>query len=341
MRMVPAKRSEKAKAEGFNPQAGDFTLYEALRGHAFLHGLEESHVATLAGIAEPVRFRDRELILAEKQRSLGFFLLLSGSVSIELNKGHYVVRIQSLGPGDAFGWSAVLDHHDTLFDVRASDPCTALRLDGAALGAVLKEDPALAAELLRRTLRVVAGRVQATETRLGELCGVRMTQPERRVVPIVSRERELNKLIEICLDGELGYRTAAEHLHSAKLRIMLTDQAIRRAQFAGELRAEVERLGGKPSHSGSVAASLHRGWISLKSAISGADAKAIIAACQTGEDAARASYVAVLKSPALPGQTRSVIEAQRAAIDQSRALLQQIDEELSSGAQFLDAELGG
>ena len=33
----------------------------------------------------------------------------------------YTVSIQALGPGEAFGWSSLLDHHDTLFQVRARE----------------------------------------------------------------------------------------------------------------------------------------------------------------------------------------------------------------------------
>jgi len=133
----------------------------------------------------------------------------------------------------------------------------------------------------------------------------------------------LNKLIEVCLDGELGYRTAAAHLHDEKIRIILTDYAIRRAQFAEELRAEVERTGGHPHDSGSVAASLHRGWIALKSAASGGDAKAIIIACETGEDAALASYISAAHME-LPAATRSMVDHQRQAIEEARHRLRDL-----------------
>ena len=39
---------------------------------------------------------------------------------------------------------------------------------------MLNEDPEFAAEMLRRALKLVAGRVLATEVRLAELCGVRI-----------------------------------------------------------------------------------------------------------------------------------------------------------------------
>jgi hypothetical protein len=61
-----------------------------------------------------------------------------------------------------------------LFQVRAREQSKALCLDGSKLSVALQDDPVLASELLRRTLKLVAGRVQATEAKLGELCGIRM-----------------------------------------------------------------------------------------------------------------------------------------------------------------------
>lgn len=311
-------------------------VISALRQHAFLSGLEGSQLEALARIAEPVQFGEQELVLSARQRSRDFYLVVSGSFSIELNNKHYAVRIQSLGPGHAFGWSALLEEHDTLFDVRSREHCTALRLEGDRLMNLLREDPPLAAEILGRTLHLVAGRVHATEARLGELCGVRMRVTGQRAADATIQS--LNRLIEICLDGELGYRTAAQHLQSSALRIILTDHAFRRAQFAEELRVEVERLGGSPSNSGSLAASLHRSWIALKSAISGGSPEAIIAACETGEDSADASYQAAMNSGNLPAETRSMIEAQSRAVAQARDWLRQIHRELESGDCFRQAE---
>lgn len=147
----------------------------------------------------------------------------------------------------------------------------------------------------------------------------------------------LNKLIEVCLDGELGYRTAAAHIQNTKLHIVLSDNAIRRAEFAKELRAEVERLGANPSQAGSVAASLHRGWIALKSAASHGGPKGIIEACQTGEDSAFDAYVAAIKSD-LPPATRSLVEAQWRTIDQARQQLRHIHAEIAAGKIYAETD---
>lgn len=120
---------------------------------------------------------------------------------------------------------------------------------------------------------------------------------------------QLNQLIETSKDGELGYRTAAEHVHNTQLQTVFRDYSKERAQFGLQLKAEVERLGGSPSDSGSISAALHRGWIDVKSALSGGDGSAIIAACETGDDAAVAAYQRVIDTD-ISGQTRTLIDRQ-------------------------------
>ena len=151
---------------------GYMTLYDTLKTHAFVAGLTGAQICRLAEIAREANFEENELILKEGQQSKHFYLLLRGSVCVEARARSYTVCVQALNPGEAFGWSALLDHHDTLFGVHARERSAALCFDAEDLLAVLKQDPELAAEIYRRALALVAGRVQATETRLAEFCGM-------------------------------------------------------------------------------------------------------------------------------------------------------------------------
>lgn len=147
---------------------------EALHRHAFCQGLSERQLASLAGLAGVVTFPENEVILEEGQRSADFYLLLSGSVTVELRTPQYAISVQALEPGNVFGWSSLLNDQDTLFRVRAREATTVLRMDGAALQALCRQDSALGFEILSRALKVVAGRVRATEKRFAEMCGVRV-----------------------------------------------------------------------------------------------------------------------------------------------------------------------
>ncbi len=119
----------------------------------------------------------------------------------------------------------------------------------------------------------------------------------------------LNNLIETCKDGENGFRTAADGVKNAELKTLFTTYSQQRAKFAAELQGEVRGLGGDPEKTGSVAASLHRGWINIKSAVTGEDEAAVIAECERGEDSAKANYEEALKED-LPANIKSTIERQ-------------------------------
>jgi CRP-like cAMP-binding protein len=147
---------------------------QVLREHAFTEGLTEPQIECLAGIAHQASFEEDELVLVDGMRSTSFFLLLTGSVVVELRTPQYVVTVQALSPGDVFGWSALLEDQDTLFQVRAREATTALEINGAALKAYCMEDPTLGAAFFHRILRVVAGRVKATEVRFAEMCGIKV-----------------------------------------------------------------------------------------------------------------------------------------------------------------------
>lgn len=150
------------------------TLEPKIRQHAFAAGLAEEQTAVLARLAHEVSFAEDEVILLDGQRSKAFYLLCSGSVAVELRTPHYVVCVEALGPGQVFGWSALLEDQDTLFQVRARERTHALRIEGHALQEACKADPALASAVLQRILQVVAGRVKATEIRFAEMCGVKV-----------------------------------------------------------------------------------------------------------------------------------------------------------------------
>ena len=110
-------------------------LLDTLSHHSFLAGLTDEQLDTLGTLAREVSFEENELVLTTGQQSKVFYLLLTGSVCIEARSLAYTMSIQALGPGEAFGWSSLLNHHDTLFQVRARERSTALCLNGDGLDA--------------------------------------------------------------------------------------------------------------------------------------------------------------------------------------------------------------
>jgi uncharacterized protein (TIGR02284 family) len=133
----------------------------------------------------------------------------------------------------------------------------------------------------------------------------------------------LNNLIETVKDGQNGFQTAAEGIKDPKVKAAFLEYSRQRAQMARELQDEVRGLGGDPEKAGSVAASLHRGWINIKSTVTGKDEHAIIAEAERGEDVAKAEFEKALKEP-LPAQVLALVQRQaglvREAHDRVRAM---------------------
>ncbi len=121
----------------------------------------------------------------------------------------------------------------------------------------------------------------------------------------------LNKLIETCLDGQEGFRLAAESITDDEdLKGFLFSASLQRSKFAGELQNQVIELGEPdPTHTNTVTSKLHRGWVNLKSAITGHDNHAILAECERGEDSAVAAYRTALNSE-LPSTLSEIVSRQ-------------------------------
>ena len=81
------------------------------------------------------------------------------------------------------------------------------------------------------------------------------------------------------------------------------------ATGATELQQLVTRLGGRPENRGSVAGTVHRGWVNLKAAVAGRDDLAILEECERGEDVAKAHYGKALETT-LPDDIRQVVKRQ-------------------------------
>ena len=137
----------------------------------------------------------------------------------------------------------------------------------------------------------------------------------------------LNDLIQTCKDGQEGFQTASEGVKDTALKTLFSEYSLQRAQFAGALQQEVNRLGGSPATSGSVSASFHRGWINIKSVVTGKNESAIVSECERGEDSARDAYQKALKEH-LPVDVRSMVESQFVEVQQAHNRVRSLEVKL-------------
>ena len=125
----------------------------------------------------------------------------------------------------------------------------------------------------------------------------------------------LNDLIETCKDSQEGFHSAAEKLKDPEIHTLFLRFYLQRSEFAGELQAEVTRIGGEPATSGSTAGAIPRGWIGLKTALAADTDYAILEEAERGEDAAVKNYIDVLRKD-LPSDLESIVSRQFREIQQ-------------------------
>jgi len=135
----------------------------------------------------------------------------------------------------------------------------------------------------------------------------------------------LNDLIETCCDGEDGFQTAADHVKHTELKKFFTQCSEQRARFGSDRPAEGRQLVGTPAKTGTAWAAFQRGWMNIKSIVTGGSDDAIVAECERGEEAALANYQRVLKQN-LPPNVLPVVKHQFTEIMRSHDRIQDLEE---------------
>lgn len=133
----------------------------------------------------------------------------------------------------------------------------------------------------------------------------------------------LNELIETSKDGQYGFAKCAERAESGSLKQTLQARAAECESAAVELQALVLQHGGSPEDHGTISGALHRGWVSVKDALTGSSDHALLEECERGEDVALARYRKALKQQ-LPIDVQQTINRQLMGVqanhDQIKAL---------------------
>lgn len=124
---------------------------------------------------------------------------------------------------------------------------------------------------------------------------------------------KLNGLIQTCQDGQAGFKDAAEGIESSDLKTLFYSFSQQRGEFTGILQELVRSLGGDPEKEGSYAGAVHRGWMDIKSAVTGKDEGAILNECERGEDYAKEAYADVAAAY-LPANVADIVAQQSHSI---------------------------
>lgn len=144
-----------------------------LASQPFLKGMPEWMLKLLAAEAMPVEFKAGTPIFTAGGPANRFYLLLSGEVALETSADQCdderkPLVIGTLGAGEVLGWSWLFPPYYWMFNARAVTPVRAIFFYGSRLRERCETDHELGYQLMKRTNKIVLGRLQATRRRLLE-----------------------------------------------------------------------------------------------------------------------------------------------------------------------------
>jgi CRP-like cAMP-binding protein len=131
-----------------------------------LSELDPRQLRKLLPLAQDRHYLDGQIIFREDDRSSFFHLIVQGEVALEETAGDQAVRVQTLRPGDAMGWSALAEEARTHFQARALSPVWTVAFSGEKIREACNRDPAMGYAVMKRLLDVVTERLDATRIQL-------------------------------------------------------------------------------------------------------------------------------------------------------------------------------
>lgn len=127
----------------------------------------------------------------------------------------------------------------------------------------------------------------------------------------------LNELIEINNDRIAGFEKAIADIkdENIDLKEIFQRYAEQSRTYSEELSALVGAEGDEVETGTSVAGSLHRAWIDVKSLFGGSTRESILSEAERGEDAIKKAYRDALEDQELSAQAREIVSRQQSGIN--------------------------
>ena len=149
-----------AQQETTNMTAND-TLMASVTDHGLLKDLDPRYAHKLASLALEAHFEPEQVIFKEKDTAGFFYLILSGSVTLEIVGPARRIEIEILHGGEGMGWSALLSEEPKHLQARALTEVRALAFEGKGLREACDNHPEFGYALMKRLLAMAVERLDA------------------------------------------------------------------------------------------------------------------------------------------------------------------------------------
>jgi len=124
-------------------------VIEMLEKASLWSGLDRKDLKFIVRLSKERKYETGEVIVRKGEGTVGFYLILDGSVEIRSNG----TTLSKLGPGQFFGEMSVVDNQPRSADVVAIEPSRCLILSAWSFNALISEHPKIARKILQEFVR--------------------------------------------------------------------------------------------------------------------------------------------------------------------------------------------
>jgi CRP-like cAMP-binding protein len=150
---------------------------ELIRRYPFFSGLKHEQIVALANVASEFKAETDHYFFHEGEMLDNLYLLVEGAAAIVIevpsqNIEHTVseqltgnmltsdVVTSVVGPGDVFGWSALISPHKATSSVKATTPCRVVAFNCHELRKTFKDDCEFGYLMVEKTARIIRDRLR-------------------------------------------------------------------------------------------------------------------------------------------------------------------------------------
>ena len=140
---------------------------EELRGFELFANLGDKELAEIAKIGSPEKLGVGSEVFAEDEAASTLYLVADGKVAVKMKsrKGQQVV-VDEVGPGEMFGWSAVLDEQTFTAAADTIEDSTLLAFDGDRLRQLFAENHRIGYRVVGNIALVISSRLANLRSKL-------------------------------------------------------------------------------------------------------------------------------------------------------------------------------
>ncbi len=141
---------------------------DELKASSFFRDLKDVYLLKIEKLCQEEMFQTRDFIVKEGEEAKKIYILIEGSIAIQINlkKYHHVIISTIEEKGELFGWSALVEPKCYSATVKCLDKTKVLSISGKELEELFKNDPVMGLTFMKKIASLIDHRLITMRNRL-------------------------------------------------------------------------------------------------------------------------------------------------------------------------------